>query len=178
MIRFFSLVILWIWLVLPVKAGNVVFRHLNTSDGLSHYSVMALYQDEKGLIWIGTRNGVSVYDGGSVQTYKHLPLDSTSIHNSYIRDITGNRKGLIYFLTNRGVSVFDTKSEAFKTVFEGYAEDICFYDGRLYLASENQVLAYDSDKKGWNTFWKRLFVRRRRIRRNLHGWITPTTISL
>lgn len=154
MIRFFSLVILWIWLVLPVKAGNVVFRHLNTSDGLSHYSVMALYQDEKGLIWIGTRNGVSVYDGGSVQTYKHLPLDSTSIHNSYIRDITGNRKGLIYFLTNRGVSVFDTKSEAFKTVFEGYAEDICFYDGRLYLASENQVLAYDSDKKGWNTFYK------------------------
>lgn len=49
---------------------SVMFKHLTIKEQLSHYSVMALYQDERGLIWIGTRNGVNVYDGSELHTYR------------------------------------------------------------------------------------------------------------
>ena len=43
--------------------SHIMFRQLPPNVQLSHYSVMALHQDERGLIWSGTRNGVDVYDG-------------------------------------------------------------------------------------------------------------------
>ena len=69
---------------------NLQFRHLQVKDNLSHYSVMALYQDAQGLIWIGTRNGVSVCDGQELHTFRHQPDDPNSIMSNYVRGITGN----------------------------------------------------------------------------------------
>lgn len=134
--------VLLIMFAFPAWAGNIVFRHLDMSDNLSHYSVMALYQDEKGLIWMGTRNGVSVYDGNNMTTYKHSLSDSTTIHNNYIRDIDGNQNGFIYFLTNRGVSVFDRKCEVFVEWYKGYAEDIACFRNDLYVAEKNRILKF------------------------------------
>ena len=42
---------------------EISFNHLTTEDGLSNNSVMSMYQDERGFIWIGTRNGVNLYNG-------------------------------------------------------------------------------------------------------------------
>ena len=41
-------------------ASEPAFSRLTMADGLSHYSVMATYQDERGLLWIGTRGGLDV----------------------------------------------------------------------------------------------------------------------
>ena len=132
-----------LWCGLALKAGNVVFRHLNMSDGLSHYSVMALYQDELGRIWMGTRNGLTVYDGDFMDVYKHSPWDSTSIHNNYIRGIVGDRNGAVYVHTNRGVCVFDMKMNRFKTLYVGVAEAIAYVDNILFMASGNRIFKYD-----------------------------------
>jgi hypothetical protein len=43
--------------IIKGQAQDISFRHLTTDDGLSHNAVMTMYQDERGFIWIGTRNG-------------------------------------------------------------------------------------------------------------------------
>jgi ligand-binding sensor domain-containing protein len=44
------------------------FNHLTTDQGLPSNGVTALYQDPKGLIWIGTVNGLALYDGKKNQS--------------------------------------------------------------------------------------------------------------
>ena len=50
---------------------NLSFHHFTTDDGLSHNSVMTLYQDERGWIWMGTRDGLNLYNGKEFKVYKY-----------------------------------------------------------------------------------------------------------
>ena len=124
------------------NAQNVMFEHLTIKEQLSHYSVMGLYQDERGLIWIGTRNGVNVYDGNEVHVYKQdWDTDGHVVSNS-IRDITGDKNGKIYFLTIRGISCFDIKKETFTTLTQNNVAAM-YYDKQLYIGMGNKVYAHD-----------------------------------
>ena len=38
---------------------NFYFSNLNLKDGLSQISVLKIFQDKKGFIWFGTRNGLN-----------------------------------------------------------------------------------------------------------------------
>ena len=42
------------------------FRHYSVRDGLSSNTVRALIQDRKGLIWLGTSDGLDSFDGKSI----------------------------------------------------------------------------------------------------------------
>ena len=54
--------------VLPARGEY--FKHLTLGDGLSQLSVMAITQDRLGRMWLGTREGVNVYDGTGITSYK------------------------------------------------------------------------------------------------------------
>lgn len=54
----------------PHCAKAEYFRHLTLNDGLSQPSVMSIAQDGLGRIWLGTREGVNMYDGASLSVYK------------------------------------------------------------------------------------------------------------
>ena len=42
-------------------------RHYDNNAGLSQNNVMCVFQDSKGFMWIGTKNGLNRFDG---QTFK------------------------------------------------------------------------------------------------------------
>ncbi|MBE6286996.1 MAG: response regulator [Mediterranea massiliensis] len=136
------------------QAENIVFKHLTMQENLSHYSAMALYQDERGLIWIGTRNGVSVYNGNEMEIYRHEHTNPNSIQNNSIREITGDRNGHVYFLTNRGVSCFDLNKELFTTLTDKKAEKIACYENELYIATGHRILKYNSTEKTFLTYYQ------------------------
>ena len=77
---------------------NSYFEHLTVKDGLSHYSVNALYQDEHGLIWIGTRDGLNRYDGNEITVYKQVTNDTTALFGNNIRSICGDKNGHLFML--------------------------------------------------------------------------------
>ena len=65
------LVILFSFAVLfSAHAQDMSFNYLTTDNGLSQFTVYALYNDEWGQIWIGTRDGLNVYNGNRIKTYK------------------------------------------------------------------------------------------------------------
>lgn len=45
---------------------ELYFSHLGVNDGLSQSTVNAIIQDNKGLMWIGTREGLDRYDGFAI----------------------------------------------------------------------------------------------------------------
>ena len=65
-------------------ANTYYFSNLSLKDGLSQLSVLKIYQDSKGYMWFGTRNGLNKYDGSHMVVYKHLDSDSLSLVDNHI----------------------------------------------------------------------------------------------
>lgn len=66
------------------SASNMRFSHINSKDGLPHQQIQALAIDAEGNIWIGTRNGLSRYDGYSIKTYFHEQGNPRSLIHNFI----------------------------------------------------------------------------------------------
>ncbi len=78
------------------------FKNYTTKDGLVSNNVRALYQDAKGYLWIGTIEGLNVYDGYSFRLYTTEDgLPSNGICCFHESRYT---KGLMWIGTNNGVS--------------------------------------------------------------------------
>ena len=45
------------------------FQNFTTRNGHAHNSVMPIYEDKAGIIWLGTGGGVSRYDGKTFTTF-------------------------------------------------------------------------------------------------------------
>lgn len=102
---FFLLICCCILALSGSKAQDISFNHLTINEGLAHNSVMSIYQDPKGFIWIGTRNGVCSYNGKEFTTYKYRKDTPNSLIYNNISQITGNGEDEIYFMTSKGISV-------------------------------------------------------------------------
>lgn len=57
--------------LLPVQAGNYVFRHYTVDDGLPYNGVRTICQDRYGFMWFGLDNGLCRYDGVRMKTFRH-----------------------------------------------------------------------------------------------------------
>lgn len=59
-------------LLLPARllpAQHISFYHLNTTNGLSDNLVHSVVRDQQGLLWIGTGEGLNLFDGYAVQRF-------------------------------------------------------------------------------------------------------------
>ena len=57
---------------------------LSTKDGLPQSFVSGLVQDRSGFIWVGTRNGLALYDGISFRPFQFNSFDSSSLASNVI----------------------------------------------------------------------------------------------
>lgn len=91
------------------------FRNIRTESGLSHPRVTAIETDERGFIWIGTQNGLNVYDGHEFRTFIHNPSDSMSLSDNYIRTIYKDKANNIWVGTDEGIlNLFNREEQNFK----------------------------------------------------------------
>lgn len=63
------------------------FVHLDMEAGLSHSTVTTLFQDRQGFLWIGTWDGLNVYDGYTFHVYRHDGHEPSSISDNNIYGI-------------------------------------------------------------------------------------------
>lgn len=124
-------------------AQEISFNHLNTNDGLSHNSVMSIYQDKKGFMWFGTRNGVSLYNGHKFYIYKYRKNDPNSLIYNNVTHITGDGKDEIYFMTGQGISSLTISQSQFKTLLQGIAGAMYFHK-QLYISQRNNIYRYEN----------------------------------
>jgi PAS domain S-box-containing protein len=95
--------------------GSVVrFEHLNSEDGLSQNAGLAIFQDSRGYLWIGTQDGLNRYDGYSFKIYKHDPDDPTSLSHNSILEIAEDQDGALSIGTwGGGLNYYDPLTEKF-----------------------------------------------------------------
>lgn len=127
-------------------AQDMSFNYLTTDNGLSQPTVYALYNDEWGQIWMGTRDGLNVYNGNRIKTYKEKKGDPTSLLGRTIRKICGSGKKYIYVLSTEGVCRFDMKTETFTHLSEKQEEwitAITYCNEKLFLGTYGRIYERD-----------------------------------
>lgn len=82
--------------------SNLRFSQVNTENGLSQASVLCIFQDIQGFVWMGTKDGLNRYDGYNFRTYKHLLNDTTSMSDNEILSLSSDQNGNIYISTQGG----------------------------------------------------------------------------
>lgn len=140
--KFFLSIYFYTFLFCTCHAQKISFNHLTIKDGLSSNTVMSMYQDERGLIWIGTQNGVNVYNGDNIKIHQYEKNNPNSLHYNGVTQITGNKNGIIYCMTSKGVSAYDIHKETFTTLIRQNVLSIYYYD-RLYIAIKNGIYQYN-----------------------------------
>lgn len=97
------------------KIQGIHFRHITVQDNLPHAVVNVVFQDSRGFMWFGTRDGLGRYDGYQIQVYKTDPTGSSSISGNNIRAIEEDRSGNLWIGTNcSGLNRFDLEKETFR----------------------------------------------------------------
>lgn len=102
-----------LWFGSAVSANSEIaessgFTNLDLSSGLSQMSVMNIFQDSKGYMWFGTRNGLNKYDGAGMKVYKVAVGDGKAgLVNRQITAIAEDRHGNLWIGTSQGLSRLD-----------------------------------------------------------------------
>ncbi len=79
------------------------YRHFDMRHGLAQMKIHCLYEDRLGNIWIGTRNGLSKFNGETFSNYS----TANGLIGNRIMEITEDDKGNLIFITEKGISIFD-----------------------------------------------------------------------
>ncbi len=58
------------FILLHAQKRELLVKHYNISEGLSHNTVHCVVQDEKGFLWVGTEDGLNMFDGYSFTIFK------------------------------------------------------------------------------------------------------------
>lgn len=121
---------------------DVYFSKIGMEKGLSQLSVTAIYQDEIGCIWFGTRQGVNIFDGNSIRVLQPIPNDTTSLSGALIKGICGNGKGSIYILTQNGIDVYNLRTNTLSRVFPYTVDAITYGADKLWIARQTSVYTH------------------------------------
>jgi Putative regulator of cell autolysis len=101
-ILFFSLLLLFPLLGKPqLTLPN--YKQYTAQNGLIQMQVWSLFQDSRGYIWVGTKGGLSRFNGGSFTNY----TEKDGLLGSIIEQIVEDWSGNIWLVTQKGLTVFN-----------------------------------------------------------------------
>ena len=58
-----------------ISADNFDFKNYSVADGLSESTINVIHEDQNGFIYLGTENGLIMFDGIKFFIYHALPLE-------------------------------------------------------------------------------------------------------
>jgi len=120
------------------------WTNLNTKNGLVNNDVGSLFQDSKGNIWIGTRVGVSCYNG---KIFKNYTKEDGLVDND-INGMIEDQEGKIWFAARGEACYYDGKQFTKITTQDGKSftnarSIILDSKGNIWLGGNDGLWRYD-----------------------------------
>lgn len=120
------------------------FDHVTTADGLQSNTIYCTMQDMNGFVWIGSRDGLSRYDGNTFRKMRDLAKGDGTGGNIFA--ISEDIEGKIWFSNPHGIHIYDPKTGLMKSLGRLGATS-CFTieadsKGRVWLITD-RLFRYD-----------------------------------
>ncbi len=138
-------------LAVALQAQQYPVEEYGVSRGVGNSAVNCIVQDPKGLVWVGTMNGLYRGDGLDFHKYGH----DTGLKDDTIQALAYDREGQLWVATRTGLAVFS--HGRFTSVDLGmpvriYGRSVLQIDaaGTVYLATSKGLLVGRHGPKGRN----------------------------
>ncbi|HET7003400.1 MAG TPA: two-component regulator propeller domain-containing protein [Puia sp.] len=89
------------------------FKQLNVQNGLVQNIVYHFLQDSRGYIWLGTRNGITLFDGIRSIKFQHSDNDKNSLTGNFITRILEDFQHTVWIGNNTGIDRFNQADNSF-----------------------------------------------------------------
>ncbi|WP_148660850.1 ligand-binding sensor domain-containing protein [Marinilabilia salmonicolor] len=123
--------------------ANYHFEQISLEQGLSEPMVQSILRDDKGLLWIGTIDGLNRYDGNEMITYYRDSKDPTSIPGNHIYFVKKDDNQNLWIGTSQGLARYEPRTNGFDRVELSEEQWESDYSGFLEL--EDKVVFGSSD---------------------------------
>lgn len=122
-------------------------RQVTNSDGLTSSAVLSLLQDSNGFLWMGTCDGVNIYDG--TKAYSWNGWGQLNLSGYIIEEILETHDGVIWVQTNYGLSKVDKEKRLVVDYpqFKGSYMMVKNELGNLFFFSSSNLLYAFNEKK-------------------------------
>lgn len=134
-----KIVALCILVLCHAHGADISFKRYSTDDGLSQISILALHEDAQGMLWIGTRHGLNVFDGYGFQTYYNNPWDSTSLIHNHINSIVAGKNHTLWIGTGEGLCRYSMEMGTFRQYQTPYTYDTPWRITNMYVDSNENL---------------------------------------
>ena len=91
---------------------NYNFKQLNVQNGLVQNIVYHFLQDSRGYMWIGTHNGITLYDGTRTINFLHNEQDTTSLGGNYTTCLLEDSLQQIWISNENGIDIYLVQIDA------------------------------------------------------------------
>ncbi len=125
-------------------------RQFSNKDGLSNSAILSLYQDREGILWIGSCDGLNVFDGTDIQVYTPLNTAKALLSGNLIARIMEGEKDVLWIQTNYGLDRLDVKHQTSRSFPEFRDKNYMAQskDNDLFVIKDDGYLYYyEPDKE-------------------------------
>lgn len=148
--HFKIILVLWIvWLPSSLFLGAqdlpLTFYQVGVEEGMSSSNALCLHQDHLNRIWIGTMDGLNLYDGQRVKIFQPSETSQNSLLGHHVKNII-QKENTLWILTNAGVSSLNLETLKFKQYPIVEALSITNFNDKILLATISGLRIIDEEK--------------------------------
>lgn len=89
------------------------FKHLNVQNGLAQNIVYHFLQDSYGYMWLGTHNGLTMFDGVRATSFIHDEQKANSLASNFITCILEDSAHQVWIGDEKGIDLFNRSNNTF-----------------------------------------------------------------
>ena len=146
-----SFVLLIYSLVCQADGGKdtYIFRKVDYQQGLSNSAVLCLFQDNRGLMWFGTYDGVNCYDGRNMEVFRSDFSAQKSLSNNVIHSIQQADNNCLWISTHLGINRLSLDSRQVVGYYD-FTDDYYLHSnskGNTWVVSHGGIFYYNTSYK-------------------------------
>lgn len=124
-------------------------RQISSREDISNNAVLSLCQDRNGYIWLGTCDGLNLWDGNEMQLFQPKINKANYLSGNLIEEITETKDGLFWIRTNYGLDKFNPRDKSVErhTEFEGMYKFTVRKSNEVFVILQNNKFYYYNKKK-------------------------------
>ena len=140
---FILITLVFPFLKLTGKDTHYSYTQLSINEGLSQANVRSILLDQKGNLWIGTKNGLNHYSEQKMENFFHQADNMHSLPDNRILHLEEDSLKQIWVATQNGLAIYNPELKNFATMTKGWVESSLCINGGVLFGGNNVLYFYN-----------------------------------